>query len=302
LTVNTVAAAAELGGLPWTTRLARAWDRYDRLRTDFPACAELERVLRATDQYTDADFNLLCTAATWFANHNADGLTPRQVPVPGLHAKWLNTSQHLVATLAGRDALGLAAPHPARVHFTYLDPEHLTAGGRRHDCISVGDNAEPAYTPKVVLISENKDTAVVLGPVPGGIAVEGGGFGGATAAALPWISACPVLLYWGDIDPSGYEILNGFRQAGLKVVSILMDQATYYAHEKFGSHTDKNGAPIQPSQRRTLPFLTPDEASMYERLTDPTWTRARRIEQERIPLGAATLAITAAAQLGSPAQ
>jgi Uncharacterized protein conserved in bacteria C-term(DUF2220) len=33
------------------------------------------------------------------------------------------------------------------------------------------------------------------------------------------------------------------------------------------------------------PALTPSERDLYQLLTDPAWTRVRRIEQERIPLG-----------------
>jgi len=101
-----------------------------------------------------------------------------------LHAKWLNTSQHLVASLAGLDVLPLAPPHPPRVHLTYLDPQHRAAGARRHDCVSIGDSVRLPYDPQVIIISENKDTSVAFPPVALGVCIEGEGFGGATAAAL----------------------------------------------------------------------------------------------------------------------
>ena len=84
----------------------------------------------------DTDFDLLLRAAEWFAGNaetQAGLFTPRRVPVEGLHAKWLNTSQHLVRELAGLEDLGLLPPHPARIHFTCLDPEHLASRGQRHD-------------------------------------------------------------------------------------------------------------------------------------------------------------------------
>lgn len=46
--------------------------------------------------------------------------------------------------------------------------------------------------------------------------------------------------------------------------------------------------------RKPLAHLTPAEAALYERLTDPGWEGTRRIEQERIPLGVALDAVQAA--------
>lgn len=155
---------------------------------------------------------------------------------------------------------------------------------RRHDCISVGDRVQLPYTPRVVVISENKDTAVAFPPVPGGIAVEGGGFGGGTAAAMDWLNDAPVLVYWGDIDAPGFQILNGFRAAGIRAVSMLMDMPTFETYEQFGTNLDRRGDPIGSGNRRDLSHLTEPERTMYDALTDPSWTRHRRLEQERIPL------------------
>jgi hypothetical protein len=118
----------------------------------------------------------------------------------------------------------------------------------------------------------------------GGISVEGMGHGGATAASLQWLRDCPNLFYWGDMDAAGFEILDGFRAAGLAVTSILMDVATYEQFEQFGTSTDARGVPLSAPTRRPLVHLTIEERQLYDCLTDPTWARYRRIEQERIPL------------------
>lgn len=114
----------------------------------------------------DLNFSLLLTVADWFRANAADGLTPRQVPVPGVQAKWLNTRRPVVELLTGRP-LNLAPRHPARIHLTYLDPEHLAAGSRRFDSATVGDMMRPAYPPEVI-ITENKDTAIHFLPQPAG--------------------------------------------------------------------------------------------------------------------------------------
>jgi len=291
LKVTDIDAAAELSGREWVARLARGRARAATLLERFTPPPHLPRMLREVDDWADVDFALLCDAAAWFRDNDATGLTLRQVPVPGMHAKWLNTRQHLVASLAGLETLPLAAAHPLRVHLTYLDPEHRAAGGRRHDCISVGDQAQLPYAPHVVIISENKDTAVAFPAVTGGVCVEGGGFGGAAAAALPWLVGAPLLVYWGDIDAAGFEILDGFRADGVPAISMLMDLATFDRYERYGTSLDRRGNRLGPGTRRDLPHLNAAERTMYHALTDPAWQAHRRIEQERIPLTDARTAL-----------
>jgi len=216
--------------------------------------------------------------------NTATGLTPRQVPLPGVHGKWLNKNQTLIRALSGREDLGLSS-RPTRVHFTYLDPSHHKNGGRRHESITIGDRAEPAYEPETVVILENKDTAVYFPPVPCGIAVEGeGAKAPGTLPLISWIKQCRDVIYWGDIDAAGLSIVNDLRVAGVNVDTMLMDYATYEAYEQFGAWTDEKGRPIPCSRRRKLAALAPIEQHMYQMLTDPTSTRVRRVEQERIPL------------------
>jgi hypothetical protein len=282
--------AAKIVGGSWPERLTRSRRRAASLLARFPDLERAGKVLRATDDYSDIDFALLLDAADWFATTDSAAraqLTPRQVPVVGLHAKWLTTRQALVAELAGIEGLGLLPAHPARIHFTYLDPAHLAGGGRRHDSASVGDVVVLPYAPQVVLISENKDTAVGFPPVPGGVAVEGSGRGASTHASFEWLFEVPVVAYWGDMDVDGLEILNEFRAAGLVTTSLLMNLAAYDEWERFGTNVDAHGRDLGPRTPRLVEDLTRDEAELYAALASPEWSRFRRIEQERIPLAVA---------------
>lgn len=269
----------------WGQRIQLGRSRLSVLRSRFPDVTDLPKVVRAVAGYSETDFDLLCSASTWFRHNSGRGLTPRQVPIEGLHAKWLNTHRPVIQVLAGIESLGLLPRHPQRIHFTYLDPEHLAAGGRRHDSATVGDVMRPAYLPEIVLISENKDTTIHFPPVPKAIAVEGAGFGGAPAiASFDWLTAVPRLIYWGDLDPSGFEIVDRFRQAGLPVRTILMDLPTFEEYERFGTSTDARGNPLGTPVRQDLPRLTESERAVYDKLTAPEWTRVRRVEQERVQL------------------
>ncbi|MGZ4591464.1 MAG: Wadjet anti-phage system protein JetD domain-containing protein [Actinomycetes bacterium] len=275
----------------WPARLARGRRRAAVLAARYPHLPAPARTLAAVDSLSDVDFDLLCRAADWFATHDAAGRTPRQVPIAGLHAKWLNTRQGLVRDLAGVTDLRLAPPHPARIHFTYLDPAHRAAGGRVHDSATVDDTVVLPYRPTVVVISENKDTAIHFPPIPGGVSVEGVGKGGATVAAFDWLVTAPLVVYWGDMDADGLEILDGFRAAGVPAAAVLMDPAAYAEWERFGTDLDPRGRPLEARQPRALPHLTDDERVLYLQLTSASWNRSRRIEQERIPLTVALAAV-----------
>ncbi|WP_186447036.1 Wadjet anti-phage system protein JetD domain-containing protein [Mycolicibacterium porcinum] len=295
--IDTAAAlAAErdcpLGDWPTLLKLARA--RHAQLREVNPGlpASQMESLLRATIGYSDTDFTLLCTVATWFAANEAAalGMTPRQVPLPGVHAKWLNTHQNHVTTLAGcADGLRLLPNHAPRIHFTYLDPHYRSTGGRAHDSHTLGDPMTLPYQPHMIIISENKDTAILFPPTPGAVAIEGGGYEGAKKMhQFNWIADCPNMVYWGDLDAAGFAIVNTYR-ATLPVSTILMDYSTYLRYAEFGTNHYPDGRLI-PTGGPALPNLSDDEAMAYAAVTD-LHADPRRIEQERIPLPVAAQAL-----------
>lgn len=297
ITVPSIDQAAAVVAGEWPERLTRARHRLTVLTDRYPHIEDPARVIRLIDKYKPIDFDLLTAVADWYLEdptRAALGVTPRQVPLPGVHAKWLQGHKAGVQALTGLDNLGLLPGHPPRIHLTYLDPAHRTTGARIHDSATVGDTFTPPYEPAVVVISENKDTAIHFPPIPGGIAVEGDGFGGKTAAKFPWLIGAPRLIYWGDIDAHGYEILNGYRADGLPVTSILMDIGTYETYQPYGTNADKNNVPLKRGEPKPLPHLTATERTVYHRILDPTHTGHRRIEQERIPLSVALAAVSGA--------
>ena len=96
LTVATIDDAARLAGGDWPARLEGASRRLTTLRERHPDLENPSKMLRAVNGYTDTDFGLLLTVADWFRRNDATGLTPRQVPIPGVHAKWLNGHRALL--------------------------------------------------------------------------------------------------------------------------------------------------------------------------------------------------------------
>lgn len=289
--IDSTDRAAAIVGETWPDRLARSRERLVVLREHFPHVVDLGRTVRLVDLYSSVDFSLLLTVADWYLEDPSRverSITPRQVPIPGVHAKWLQNHLAGVRALTGITDLGLLPGHPPRIHFTYLDPDHRASGGRSHDSATVGDAFTPAYLPEIVVISENKDTAIHFPPLTLGISVEGVGRGGKTPASFPWIRNAPLVVYWGDIDRDGYEILNGYRvDFDRDIDSILMDPATYAAYEQFGTDLDQHGKPIAAGDPKPVDRLRADELAMYERLIDAQHMGHRRIEQERIPMSQA---------------
>lgn len=280
--------AARCVGNGWPAKLERARHRAKQIRAAFPE-ANLANALRLADPHDDLDLDLALAAARWLAD-NPDvwpGLTARQVPVAGMHAKWLDTHRALVKTLAGLDELQLIE-RGTRVYWTYLDPEYRRSGGRVHDSLTLGDSVPLPYRPRVVVIVENKDTAILFPELPGGVAVEGNGM--ASVGLLPqvgWIATAQSIIYWGDIDRRGFEIVHGLRSRMPQVRTILMDQATFDRYEQYSTAVDERGTPLKPGTRLPVTELTDEERAVYLNLTNPAWTRNRRFEQERIPLAVA---------------
>lgn len=293
LIVPDVDTAARLAGPEWVQRVKRGRTRRALVLERFPT-APAAAAIRLADAMSDTDFALALDAAAWFETTPEDqwrALTPRQVPIPGLHAKWLDSNRQLVQALGGLDDLTLIQ-RPTRVYWTYLDPAYRRTGSRVHDSLTLGDTVTLPYQPTIVLIVENKDSAVLFPELAGGIVVEGNGQ--ASVGLLPqvsWIKDAKTLIYWGDIDQRGYEIVDGLRHRLRQLRTILMDRQTYDTYARFGTEFEPNGNPIKLRPRRALVYLIPSEREMYDALSDPDWPSHRRFEQERVPLPTARAAV-----------
>jgi hypothetical protein len=95
-----------------------------------------------------------------------------------------------------------------------------------------------------------------------------------TLGDLPWLKDMEIV-YWGDIDTHGFDILNRLRGRFRCVRSILMDADTLLAH------TEQWVVEPAPTSR-ALPNLTSDEASLYRDLVEGLHGPTIRLEQERV--------------------
>lgn len=286
ITFDTLDAAAAFAGPATIAAVALARRRWSALKGRFPTTAT-PATLQTVISWDIVNFRLALDTAEWFRTNPTpdDTWTPRMVPVPGLHAKWLDlkSRRQLVAVLAGIPHITLR-DRPAQAHITYLDPTWLANGGRRFDIITAGDPHSLPYRPQIVIITENRDTALYFPAMSAGIAVRGDGDRVLRSLPDSLLIRAPQVVYWGDVDVDGLEIVDGLRDRGAKLRTILMDLPSYDTYRQFGTHTDQAGRPLGVPERKALRHLSEAERGLYERLTDPGWEGPRRIEQERIPL------------------
>lgn len=252
--------------------------------------------LRAACRLSDDDVEIAAAVTSWVREQSdLSGWTLRQLPVPGLHTKWLATHALLIEALLGRDVRTETRPRLSVVHLTYVDPDYLATGQRRHDAWTTGDNHDLAYRPRVVVMVENRDCRVWFPPMTDTVVVEGAGKAAAASLSrIDWLVKVEHLVYWGDIDSDGFAILDGLRAElaplGATLHSILMDTAALARYERLGVDRDRFGNPLKPSARR-LPHLTEAEAACYGRVATAGEVTFRRIEQERINLADAVEAV-----------
>lgn len=124
-----------------------------------------------------------------------------------------------------------------------------------------------------VIVMENKTTfytALTLPKMSRAIALFGSGFTVYNLKNVRWFKN-KELLYWGDVDAQGFEILSQFRGYFPHSKSVLMDKQTF---DKF--FENDNGTPSNISAKLNL---TNKEQELYDTLKKNNW----RLEQEKIP-------------------
>ena len=127
---------------------------------------------------------------------------------------------------------------------------------------------------ETVIVVENHVPFLILPELPKTLAIMGNGYAVRRLADVPWLKEKRVL-YWGDIDLSGFAILAQFRACLSRVESLMMNLETW---RNFSSQTQMHQA-AQLIRGSDLDFLTPEEMSMVVMLRENS---GLRLEQEHI--------------------
>lgn len=247
-----------------------------------------------TKDMESSQIDLLLKAGVWVRDHDTAGLAPRQIPIPGVQGKILDskTNRDIVCLVAGKDDLNLLE-EKGIVMIHHLDPSvpcvfTFAVPGSLDQRLQ----AKPEKIPHTAVIVENKATFLWFPAMKDTIVIYGEGFkADKYISKLSWISEIEDVVYWGDIDTAGLDILAGLRAAGVLCRSILMDDTAYERYKELGTSLDKNNNPISFDPNRPAPNgLTDNEARLYMLLNAPG-SSCRRIEQEKIPYEDAMLLI-----------
>lgn len=243
--------------------------------------ATLRRRLAAVVGLDEDDAERLLGVLTWLRDHPDSGLFVRQLPIRGVHSKWIESHRSLVSALhaaaTGRADLGLAV-RPELLRLRLLDG--ATLAGARDLAVPLADAVQLELRPRRVVVVENLESMLALPELPDAVALHGQGYLARVLGRLPWLSDADVV-YWGDLDTDGFNILSIARDKVPHVRSVLMDRATLEAHRDL--------CVPDPKPRRS--FSGPLTAAELDAIDALREAGDVRLEQERIPWGPAVEAV-----------
>lgn len=257
-----------------------AWGRLsERLRalrvavgSSGQAVSALRSHARTIESLEPPDFDRLIDVLGWLRDNPASGRRIRELPIRGIHTKWIEARRGLVETLhsvgTGLTGLGLLEPSPL-IRMRILDPT-LTLGGLTDVSVPVDDLASLSFRPQHVYVFENLATVLAMPDEPGGIVIHGGGHRVDMVARLPWVRR---VTYWGDLDSHGFAILHQLRGCGVEAISVLMDTETLMAHRDLWVDDPAPNTSV-------LGLLSAEENATLHLLSSQGNVR---LEQERIP-------------------
>lgn len=239
----------------------------------------------------------LLGVVAWLQARPRPGVYLRQVDVPGVDSKFIESHRGVLAELLERalppEAIEPAASgvgqfarrfgfldKPQRIRFRLLDaalPSLPGCQGLRDISVDAPGFAQLSLPVKRVFITENETNFLAFPPVAQAIVVFGAGYGWDALRPATWLHRCE-LHYWGDIDTHGFAILDQLRAQLPDVASFLMDRQTLLAHRLLWGQEPE---PV----RHGLTRLTADEAALYDELRCDQYQAALRLEQERVGFG-----------------
>ena len=239
----------------------------------------------------------LLAIVAWMKSHPRPGIYLRQVDVPGVDSKFIESHRGVLAEwldlalpaeLIDPGATGVAQfarrygflDKPLRIRFRLLDARlPVLPGCQRLADITLDANSFASLCLPLarVFITENETNFLAFPAVPEAIVVFGAGYGWESLARARWLSHCEIR-YWGDIDTHGFSILDQLRKHFPRAASFLMDRETLLAHRAYW------GQESNPA-RHDLSRLTVEEAALYDHLRFDSIGKALRLEQERVGFG-----------------
>lgn len=227
----------------------------------------------------------LLKVCCYFVSHPCPGLYIRELPVE-VHTKFIEqhirTLQSLLSHLLPEEAVRpegktfcsrfyLKEAEPV-IRFRLLDPKISNSCFMGIDDLSIPiSQFSHLHLPcKRVFMVENLMTFLTFPVVPDSFVIWGKGFQVEILKECRWLDNLP-LVYWGDMDVHGFQILSQVRSYFPQTVSLMMDWITFDA---FLPMVVVNVVPNLPEPTH----LTSEEKQLFCHLKE----NALRLEQEKI--------------------
>ncbi|MBW8721199.1 MAG: hypothetical protein JF626_04665, partial [Polaromonas sp.] len=303
VTVENAEALAQWTG--FSKRWKRACVRRDEFIEQFEITRYSSLWIRHSEvlaDWAEEDIERLQTLLGWFFRNPSSGLYLRQLPVPKIDTKWIETRKAIVrdftlaingrsingATQDFHEVCGLRKP-ASKLRLRILCPKlRASLGGL---CDIEAPAAEISRMPlsiRAAFIVENLETGLALPDFEGMVAFMRLGHAISELAHIPWLcpdhlehstqQGCfPRLLYWGDLDTHGFAILSRARGIFSRLRSVLMDETTFLQGQALWV------TELTPFRAEELKHLTPTEQDLYIGLRNGKWGANLRLEQERLP-------------------
>jgi len=256
-----------------------------------------------------SDWPRLLAVLRWLQSHPRPGIYLRQVDLPGIDSKFIESQRGVLTELLDLclppDAIDASVTGSAqfcrrygfrdkllRIRLRVLDAALALPGlGPDQDItLTQTDFSQLALPICRVFITENEVNFLAFPPVAGSVVIFGAGYGFDVLSGAAWLQHVAVH-YWGDLDSHGFAILNQLRAHLPHAQSLLMDEATLHAHR---AQWVNEAAPAS----RQLTRLTEPEAALCQSLiaghvalpaapSMSNWPpgQAIRLEQERLSFG-----------------
>ena len=248
----------------------------------------------------------LIATVLWIDEHGNAETYPRQIDVPGVDTKFIETHRSVLCDLldhhlpaervdrtcppasdfAGRYGL---RRKPSYVRLRYLDPAHPRPFSEL--TVRADELARHRLPVGRVFIVENDTSYLAFPDTEGAVVMFGGGYAVTTLGPLEWLHDRE-LIYWGDIDTHGMRILHRIRAIFPHTRSMLMDHATLMSHRGQWVRED---SPTTDA----LPLLDEAERRLYRDLVDDTLGESVRLEQERVRFSVVSAACRAISRQSS---
>lgn len=303
VTVESPEAVAQWAGF------ARRWKRACARRDAFIARFEVtrhsalwSRHCEVLADWDEEDIERLQVLLEWFLKNPSSGLYLRQLPVPRIDTKWVETRKAVVRdfalavngmpiTGAAQDfhqVCGLRKP-ASKLRLRILCPKlRVRLGGLCDIEAPVEEIARMSLSIRAAFIVENLETGLALPDFEGMVVFMRLGHAVSELARIPWLGPdhlgytasqgpLPRLLYWGDLDTHGFAILSRARGIFSRLHSVLMDEAAFLEGQALWV-TEPT-----PHRAEELKHLTPAERDLYSGLRENKWGVNLRLEQERLP-------------------